>query len=85
MQINDFFVDTLDNLEMLSFEEAKIALESGMDLCYANSFPEYSGEHENMYGMFKVKDMEELEIVYRTKGIGIIHQACISPDREYIK
>lgn len=80
MQINDFYVNSLDDLKMLRFEEAVVALESGIDLCYANSFPEYSGEYENMYGMFWIKDMAELEIIYTTKGIGIIHQACILPE-----
>lgn len=84
MQINDFYISSLDNLEMLSFEEAMTALESGADLCYANSFPENNGEYENMYGMYRIKDKKELENIYNTIGTGIIHQACILPDNECV-
>lgn len=80
MQIYDCFIDSIKKLEFLSLDDAIDALNSGDSLGYVSSFPEHYGEHENQYGMFRIKDMEELEIVYKTKGIGIVHKACVIPE-----
>lgn len=79
--MKDIYIKDLGKLNLLSLDEARAALESGVKLYYPSA-PERDGMFKDMHGMSKIGGIEELEALYNTEGMGngIVHQACALPE-----
>lgn len=73
------YTNSVEELIPLNLEEARLAINNGIQLCYVNSFPENHGSHEDEYVIHNISGRKESESTYQTVGTGIVHRVFIQP------